>query len=76
MVKLLFLLGCKYDFVFKFILSNSQVLMYSIIFFRQLSAWMEMVAKFEVDQQPLKEIPISIHRLLVMPVIYGKDQIN
>lgn len=36
-----------------------------------LSAWMEMAAKFEVYPQPLREIPISIHQLLVTLVIYG-----
>ena len=46
--------------------------MYLLTFCRQLSAWMEMVAKFEMDQQVLREILILIHQLHVIHVIFGK----
>lgn len=42
---------------------------------RQFSAWMEMAAKFGVDQWQLKKIQILIHPLLVIPVINGMQQI-
>ncbi|KAF8364569.1 hypothetical protein HHK36_033461 [Tetracentron sinense] len=38
----------------------------------QLFAWMEMAAKYEVHQQQLKRIQISIRQLLVIHAIYGK----
>ncbi|KAL0447749.1 UNVERIFIED_CONTAM: hypothetical protein Slati_1902800 [Sesamum latifolium] len=38
---------------------------------RQLSAWMEMAAKFGADQWQFKKIQILIHPLLVIPVING-----
>lgn len=36
-----------------------------------LSVWMVMAAKFEVDLQQLQKIPILIHQLLAIHVIYG-----
>lgn len=42
----------------------------------QLSAWMEMVARFEVDQQLWRRIPILIHQLPVIHATYGKWSIG
>lgn len=47
-------------------------IIYFIFFCRQLSVWMVMAAKFEVDLQQLQKIPILIHQLLAIHVIYGK----
>ena len=38
---------------------------------RQLSVWMVMAAKFEVDLQQWKQIQTLTHQLLVIHVIYG-----
>lgn len=64
------------DFIWSFNFYISMFLtiatLFSLFFCRQLSVWMVMAAKFELDLLQLQVIPTLIHQLLAIHVIYGK----